>query len=157
VRVEGPKGGYGDAQPRDRVGEKKRASSPEHKTTLQPTSFAEELQSAVMEEVGEKVDFEELIKTVDECGRELLERPDARRLERYKAAIKRFVLAAIQKTYRVKVVEARGANPKLYVFIEKIEVKLAELTKTVLSSHRNPLRLLAQLEELRGLLLDLRT
>ncbi len=157
MRVEGPKGGYGEPQPRDRVGDKKRANAPAQSPSARPPSFAEELQNAVLDEVGEKPDFDELIKNVDECGRELLERPDSARLAKYKTAIKRFILAAIHKTYRVKVVEARGANPKLYVFIEKIQTKLDELTRTVLSSHRNPLRLLAQLEELRGLLLDLRT
>ncbi len=110
-----------------------------------------------MGDVPEQVNFEELIRSVDERGRELLLHPDSARLKKYREAVRRFILAAVRKTFRLKVVESRGAKPKIYVFIEKIQDKLDDVTREVLAAHRDPLKLLARLEELRGLLLDLKT
>ncbi len=155
MRVEGPHGSFGDTPPREKVGDKKKAGSSSRPAPY-AASFVAELQNAIADDVSEPVDFDELIRSVDESGRDLVDRPDAEHLKNYKSSVKRFVLAAVRRAYRVKLVESRTVNPKLYVFVEKIEVKIDQITRTVLASHRNPLRLLSQLEELRGLLLDLR-
>lgn len=154
MRVEGPQGRFGDGVQKDKVGGKKHAAA---SSGVHPSSFVEELQSAVEEEIHEEQDLNKLVAEVDDCGRKLLEKPDTRRLQDYKESVKRFMLAAIRRAYRVKVVEGRGPNPKIYIFVEKIELKLEDLAREVLSAHRQPLRMLAQLEELRGLLLDLQT
>lgn len=154
MRVEGPQGRFGDSLQKDKIGGKKQAPSA---PGVHPPSFVEELQAAVEEEAHEERDFSKLIADVDDCGRRLLEKPDTKRLREYRESVKRFMLAAVRRAYRVKVVEGRGPNPKIYIFVEKIEFKLEELAREVLSSHRQPLRMLAQLEELRGLLLDLQT
>jgi hypothetical protein len=116
----------------------------------------DELRAAIdADETGE-TDWTQLISEVDTTGRELLGHHDEQHLNAYKKAVRAFMTAAVKRAYRVRVVEGKGANPKLYVVVERVEAKLDELTKTVLAAQKNPLKLLAQMEELRGLLLDIK-
>jgi uncharacterized protein YaaR (DUF327 family) len=155
MRIEGPQGMFGDALPKDKVDKRKKAGNTG--SLSPPPSFVEELNAAVTEESVTDANFDTLISDVDTSGKELMAKQDEKNLKKYKDAVKRFLTAAVRKAYRIKVVEGRGPNPKLYVHIEKIESKLDDLTREVLASQKNPLRLLSSIEELRGLLLDLRT
>ncbi|MEK7765668.1 MAG: YaaR family protein [bacterium] len=157
MRVEGPVGGFSDTPGKERVGDKRRAPTSVKGPGARPPTFVEELQGALAEDASEDVDVEQLLADIDSSGKELTAKPTAERLKAYKESVKRFMLVAVRKTFRVQVVEGRGIHPKLYVMVEKIESRLDELARQVLTANRNPLRLLAQLEELRGLLLDLKT
>jgi uncharacterized protein YaaR (DUF327 family) len=159
IRIEGTPGQFGDLS-KERVGDKRKSGSASRASGAQPAGFAEELRAAVelsAEDPVQPVDWRELIARVDAAGRELLARPDAKRFAEYKKAVRGFLAAMIRRTYRVRLVEGRGPNPKLFVHVERIEAKLDEMARTVLASQASPLRLLAQVEELRGLLLDLRS
>jgi hypothetical protein len=154
MRVEGPPGQFGDPMGKEPVGKKKGHQAAPAGV---PPSFGEELASAVVEEAQPEVSLDQLIAIVDESGHELMRKPDPQRLKAYKDAVRKFMLAIIARSFKVKIIQSHGPNPKLYVFIEKIEVRLDEVTRIVLAANKDPLRLLAQLEELRGLLLDMRT
>jgi len=157
MRVQGAQGEFGSLPGKDPVTGRKRPGGGTRPAGQAAPSFLEELQeSLVVEAVPEEADLPRLIAEVDAAGRELLAHPDAARLRAYQKAVRAFLMGSVRKAYRIKVVEGRGPNPKLLVFVERVEAKLDELAKTVLSSQVNPLRLLAQLEELRGLLLDLK-
>lgn len=158
MRVAGAGGAFANLPEKDPIGAKKKAGQPARPAGSPPPTFIEELQAAVLEEETlDHVDFAVLIGDVDRDGRELLAHQDDAHLKKYRESVKKFLTAAVKMSYRVQVVEGRGPNPKLYVFVERIEGKLDELTRTVLASHKDPLRLLSQIEELRGLLLDLKT
>ncbi len=158
MRIAAPQGGFAGLPEKDPIGPKKKAGQPARPAGAPPPTFLEELQAAVGEtETLDHVDFAALIADVDRDGRELLAHQDDLHLKKYRDSVKRFLTAAVRKAYRVQVVEGRGPNPKLYVFVERIEGKLEELTRGVLATHKDPLRLLSQIEELRGLLLDLKT
>lgn len=153
MRVEGPLGGFGEL-PKEKVDHKKKPAP--SGSGVPPPSFVEELQAAAQEELPEKVDFQVLIADVEQAGRELLGQQSEEHLTKYKGAVKKFLGAAVKQSYQIKVTEGHGPNPKIYVSVEKIESKLDELLRSVLSAQKDPLRLLAQIEELHGLLLDLR-
>lgn len=155
MRVEGPRGPFGENPSKEKVGGKK-GSAPVPGST-NPPSFVEELQGAIVEEDKEESSLEQLMAAVEEEGKNLVARPDDKNLKAYREAVKRFLMASVRKAYRIKLVEGRGPNPKLYVSIERIENKLEDLARTVLSKQKQPLRILASVEELRGLLLDLKT
>jgi len=158
MRVAGPQGGFASLPEKDPIGSKKKTPASSRPAGSPPPTFLEELQAAVTEEESlEHVDLGKLIADVDRDGRDLLAHQDDEHLKRYRESVKKFLTAAVKKAYRVQVVEGRGPNPKLYVFVERIEGKLDELTRSVIATHKDPLRLLAQIEELRGLLLDLKT
>jgi hypothetical protein len=156
MRVEGPQGRFGDTPQKEKVDQRKRTGST-GSVSAKPPSFIEEIQAAVTDESLEEVNFDVLIADVDTAGRELMAKQDDANLKKYKKVVRRFLLLAVRKAYRVKVIEGRGPNPKLYVHVEKIEAKLDDLAREVLASQKNPLHLLAKIEELRGLLLDLKT
>ncbi len=158
MRIENPHGQFADVPGKDPVKDKRKSGSAARPgAAARPPDFTEELQAAVEgAEADGSVDWAVLVAELDRSGRELLERQDAKHLEAYKKSVKGFLTAAVRRTFRLKLVEGRGPNPKLYVQIERIEVKLDELARTVLAAHKSPLKLLAQVEELRGLLLDLK-
>lgn len=156
MRIERPLGGFGEPPSKDRIDPKKPSVLPARSADAKPLPFVEQLQDVVLEEAGREVDFQKLISEVDDAGRELIGHQDDAHLKKYKGAVKNFLMASVSRTYRLKVIEGKGPMPKLYVYVEKIEIKLDELTKKVLDAHKNPLRILEQLEELRGLLLDLK-
>lgn len=157
MRVEGATGRFGDTPGKEPIRDKKRVPAGSRPVPSRPPSFVEELQGALAEEPPGDRTVEQLIAEVDEAGKELLGRPNGDHLRRYREAVKNFLVVAVRRSFRVHVVEGRGAHPKLYVVVDKIESRLDELARQVLAAHRNPLRLLAQVEELRGLLLDLKT
>jgi len=157
MRVEGTPGQFSDLPSKEPVGGKRKPSSPGKPGAPKPASFVEELRSAVEADEATETDWPRLIQEVDTAGRELLAHQDEGHMTEYKKAVRAFMLAAVRRAYRVRVVEGRGPNPKLYIMVDKIEGKLDEMTRTVLSAQKNPLALLAQVEELRGLLLDLKT
>ena len=159
MRIDGgPHGSLPELPERGKISDKKKSGSAGRSGGGTPASFLEELQAAVeLEEEVSDANMPALIREVDAAGKEMLGRPEEETFKRYRKAVRTFLMAAVKRSFRLKVVEGRGANPKLYVFVEKVESKLDEIARQVLASHVNPLKLLAQVEELRGLLLDLRT
>lgn len=157
MRIENPHGQFADVPGKDPVKDKRKPGSAGKPGAPKPPDFIEELQTAVeTAEPETPLDWTVLVAELDRAGRELLEHQDAKHLDTYKKSVKAFLTAAVHRTYRLKMVEGRGPNPKLYVQIERIEVHLDELARTVLAAHKNPLKLLAQVEELRGLIFDLK-
>lgn len=156
MRVQGAPGEFSNLPGKDPVGSRKKPGAARVPGQAAP-SFLEELQETLaIEAVPEESDLPALIAAIDAAGRDLLAHPDAQRLRAYQKAVRTFLLGSVRKAFRAKVVEGRGANPKLYVFVERVEARLDDLARHVLGTQVNPLRLLAQLEELRGLLLDLK-
>ena len=156
MRVEGPRGPFREDPQKDKVGDKKKAAESIPGTTEAP-SFVQELSGALLDEEKQDESFEQMMAQVEEDGKLLIAHPDEKHLKTYRESIKKFLNAMIKKAFKIKVVEGRGPNPKLYVVIEKIEGKLEELAVNVLAQQKQPLRILAQVEELRGLLLDLKS
>jgi len=156
VRVEGPRGPFREDPQKDKVGDKKKQAESIPGTTA-PPSFVQELSGAMLDEEKQDENLDQMLAKVEEEGKLLVAHPNDKNLKSYREAVKKFLTAAIKKSFKIKVVEGRGPNPKLYVVIEKIEGKLEELAHNVLAQQKEPLRLLAQVEELRGLLLDLRS
>lgn len=156
MRVEGPRGPFREDPQKEKVGDKKKPLESIPGTTS-PPSFVQELSGAILDEEKQDESFEQMMAQVEEEGKLLVAHPDDKHLKSYRETVKKFLNAAIKRAFKIKVVEGRGPNPKLYVVIEKIEGKLEELAKNVLAQQKQPLRILAQVEELRGLLLDLKS
>ena len=156
MRVEGPRGPFREDPQKEKVGDKKKAQESIPGTSA-PPSFVQELSGAILDEEKQDESFDQMMAVIEEEGKQLIAHPDDKHLKTYREAVKKFLNAAIKKAFKIKIVEGRGPNPKLYVVIEKIEGKLEELALNVLAQQKQPLRILAQVEELRGLLLDLKS
>lgn len=156
MRVDGPRGPFRDEPQKEKITDKKKQAESVPGTSA-PPSFVQELSGALLDEEKQEESFEQMMAQVEEEGKLLVAHPDEKHLKLYRESVKKFLNAMIKKAFKIKVVEGRGPNPKLYVVIEKIEGKLEELAVNVLAQQKQPLRILAQVEELRGLLLDLKS
>ncbi len=103
------------------------------------------------------LELDKLIDQVDKVGKKFSNNPDIQNLQEYKSLIKAFLDTMIQKMYKIK--EKMGhrswVKQKVFITVEKINEKLEQLTKFVLEKQTENINLLATLDEIRGLLVDL--
>lgn len=106
--------------------------------------------------------LEEVIREIDEQAERFLKKPVMEELARYKELIKNFIRSALSATFRIeervptvfaKTIEKKK---KIYIIAEMINGKMDELTREVLSSQRDALKLSSKIDEIRGLLMDLK-
>lgn len=104
-----------------------------------------------------KLELDKLIEEIDLAGKEFAQNPTLDSLKKYKTLIKSFLELVVKNIYKVK--EKFGKRywlkQKVYVIIEKINHKLEKLTNYILKKESEHIDLLATLDEIRGLLIDL--
>lgn len=104
-----------------------------------------------------EADLDELAQRIDATGRRLARslRPDD--LAAYRDQVRRFIDLATSGLYRLKRERGwdRGGRQKMYVLVQQIDGRLAELTDMVLGGQADHLVIAARLDEIRGLILDL--
>lgn len=104
-----------------------------------------------------KLELDRLIEEIDLAGKEFAQNPTLDSLRKYKTLIKSFLELVVKNIYKVK--EKFGKRywlkQKVYVIIEKINHKLEKLTNYILEKESEHIDLLATLDEIRGLLIDL--
>jgi hypothetical protein len=97
---------------------------------------------------------------MDELGRQgekLAGSQNFDELGKYKALVKEFMFKATQGIGKLKLTDggSQGRSGKVHVILQKVDAGLEELTREVLAKQSTPLALLARLDQIRGLLLDL--
>ena len=104
-----------------------------------------------------KLELDQLIEQIDKVGKKFARDANINNLKEYKSLIKAFLDTVINKMYRVK--EKYGhrswVKQKVFIIVEKINKKLELLTKFILEKENENINLLATLDEIRGLLIDL--
>lgn len=118
--------------------------------------FEEELKKVQGSQLQNQL--ENLLKEIENQGKKLSETQTVRELKKYKDMIKNFLSEAVRKTYALKDEASwdRRGRHKVYTTIEKVNQKLEELTTAVLGQQENQLDLLKRVDEIRGLLIDLK-
>ena len=96
---------------------------------------------------------------ITEQGKRLSRTPTYRELRVYRELIRQFVLEAVQNTYVLQNRTGwdRRGRQKIYTLVQKIDTVLAELTELVKDGQENQLEILAKLDVIRGMLVDLYT
>lgn len=97
---------------------------------------------------------------MDELGRQgerLAGSQNFDELGKYKALVKEFMVKATQGIGRLKLTDggSQGRSGKVHVILQKVDAELEALTREVLAKQSTPIALLARLDQIRGLLLDL--
>ena len=90
-------------------------------------------------------------------GRVLSDRCDILELKRYKEMVAEFMHEAVRFAFEYKkqsTLDARGRH-RLFALIKRINLKLEELTQLMLSGEAGNLEIMAAVDELRGMLLDI--
>ena len=133
---------------------KKSGKSVHHSLDIVQSRFYDELKIAETENVH--IDFENLVAEISRQGKKFAHNPTYEELKIYKSMVMEFMRHV---TERMLAVEHRtGGSPmrqKIYTVTKLIDKKLDALTKLVLTQQAQNITLLATLDEIRGLLIDL--
>jgi uncharacterized protein YaaR (DUF327 family) len=98
-----------------------------------------------------------LLDKIDAQGVELKKSPAVEGIKRYRQLVREFMDEALHNSYQVDA-ETKwdySGNRKEYVIVKKVNQFLEELTDTFVSQEKPQIDLIAKLDEIRGLLVDL--
>lgn len=104
-----------------------------------------------------KEKLENLLKDITEQGKKLSETLNIKDLKRYKELIRGFLNEAVNKMYRLKEEAGwdRRGRHKIYTVIQSVDRELENLTGMMLAEQKDKVAILAKLDEIRGMLLDI--
>jgi len=120
-------------------------------------SFRRELVKARAE--GWEEELAELADRIDRQGRRLVETMALKDLVDYQNLVRDFMSIVVTRLYRLREETGRDrkGRQRLYLLVEEIQHRLRELVSMVIEKEQPRLEVLAKLDEIRGLLLDLYT
>ncbi|TDX51307.1 YaaR family protein [Orenia marismortui] len=116
------------------------------------SNFLEELEKVHGQQIKGRLD--ELLDLIDEQGDRLSKHRTFKELVRYKKMIRKFIGEATEKMYNVE----ENYSPiqgKIHTIVKSVDNSLEDLTKMILKDQTDQLDILAKLDEVRGMLLDL--
>ena len=120
-----------------------------------PVSFSREMSQLTRANCEQKLN--EMNRSITEQGTQMARRCDLLELKRYKEMVAEFMYEAVRFSYEFKkqsMLDARGRH-RIFTLIKRINAKLEELTTQMLSGESDNLAVMAAVDELRGMLLDL--
>jgi uncharacterized protein YaaR (DUF327 family) len=131
--------------------------------TAKKDQFAELLRNTVREieppqeyPVSEET-IEKLLDAVHTAGDELKDRPFPEEISRYKQAVRNFLHYVVENGYNLEEATS-GVNilkRKKFIIIQVVDKKLEELALGLLKNQTSQIALLARIDEIAGLLVDL--
>ena len=123
------------------------------------SKFMEELKKASFKEEDDKrKTLDEILQNLDEQGRKFQDKPTMEELLKYKALVRKFLDRTVRQS--LKIHDHKGTRKvtgqKLYKQIEIIDQKLSDLTLCIIQKEGKNINLMSKLDEIRGLLIDLK-
>lgn len=115
--------------------------------------FYDELNFAETQQL--RIEFDELVDEITKQGEKFSKNPTHEELSIYKSMIKQFLKHATDNMFRVEYHTGGRMKQKIYTLMKIIDEKLEALTRLVLDQQTKNIDLLATLDEIRGLLIDL--
>lgn len=115
-----------------------------------------------IESFDEDSDLEDLLDDVHQFGEKLVNFPSINTVEKYKKSVRNFIHYVLKQAVKVESIEGAKFNrfkpsnkQKRYTLISVIDDKLDKLAAGILMNQGKQLDLLAKVEEINGLLVDL--
>jgi uncharacterized protein YaaR (DUF327 family) len=98
-----------------------------------------------------------LLQQIDDAGAELKKAPTPSSLRRYRKLVQAFMKETLNQSYTINQRTSwdRSGNRKVFTTVKKVNESLEALADEVLSKEKGQIDLVAKLDEIRGLLLDL--
>jgi uncharacterized protein YaaR (DUF327 family) len=147
---------------KDKKGVKKSESSP---AVFESFVESETLTASAVKGIDafdEDSDLEDFLDDVHQNGEKLLKDPGYASIENYKKSVRNFIHYVLQQAVKVESVEGAKFNrfkpsnkQKRYTLISVIDDKLDKLAAGILMNQGRQMDLLAKVEEINGLLVDL--
>lgn len=126
----------------------------QHPVNVVHSRFYDELKIAETESIH--VAFDNLIEEIKKQGEKFAKNPNLEELKLYKSMIMEFLKYVTEHMYAVEHhTGGTRMRQKIYTVTKIIDEKLDALTQFVLSQQAQNINLLATLDEIRGLLIDL--
>jgi uncharacterized protein YaaR (DUF327 family) len=91
---------------------------------------------------------------IDEQGKRLLKHPIRAEVERYRALVGKFIKEAMNQMVQIE--KRSDRRNRAFTLIKEIDKKLAELTEMMVDGQAKQLDVLAKLQEIQGMLVDLK-
>ncbi len=97
-----------------------------------------------------------LIVEIEEKGKKLLSSKGHKDFEDYKDSVKKFVKKAVQSSFKVEEKQSQKKDGKfvVYLTVEKVDEALENLAQLLVAGQQSPMKVVAALNEVRGLLMD---
>ncbi len=97
-----------------------------------------------------------LIVEVEERGKRLYATKGRKEFEDYKGAVKKFMQKVVNGSFRMEESHGQKKDGKfvIYLTMQKVDEALENLGQMLLAGQQDSMRILAALDEIRGLLLD---
>ncbi|HOQ17051.1 MAG TPA: YaaR family protein [Defluviitaleaceae bacterium] len=144
-----------------KVGPVQTANITEVKTVKEKVTekdFAFTLLSKIDEsELQEKL--ERMIEEITVQGKKLAEHMDIKDLKKYRAMVADFMNEVVSRSHkfsRENFLDKRGRH-RVYGIVKKVNDNLDELAQEIIKKEKDHLKILAKVDEIRGLLLDIIT
>lgn len=141
-----------------KVNEVQQAAPVQQTQTAQPTddSFKFMLASNIEEEgLAERLNL--MMEEIVMQGDKIVKRMDVRDMRRYRTLIKEFMNEIVNRSHkfsRENFLDRRGRH-RVYGIIRLVDEKLDELAQELVSEECDKIAILAKVDEIRGLLLDI--
>ncbi|MDH4127729.1 MAG: YaaR family protein [Spirochaetota bacterium] len=117
---------------------------------LEKGSFAQEIKNNYRSQLEGEIS--DLIEKLEISGKRFSENPNVDNLTIYKKNVQSFLSFATKNSYQIKEVYGRRVD---YKIVNTINSKLEELSQQVISQEVPRMSLLAKIDEIRGLIIDL--
>ena len=113
--------------------------------------------SAETSDINTDEELRAVIDSIHQLGENLLKYPGPDILAQYKQSVRDFIAHVTRKTYSTEEYVSRKniLKQKRYVLIQTIDTKLDALSRTILSSQKQQVDMLSNIEEIQGLLIDM--
>ena len=133
---------------------KKPSKKVNHPLNIIQSRFYDELKIAETEDI--KISFDNLVQAISKQGEKFSKNPTYSELKIYKSMIMEFLKYVTEHMYQVEhYTSGNHIKQKIYTVTKIIDERLNALSKLVLNQQSSNIDLLATLDEIRGLLVDL--
>ena len=108
---------------------------------------------------GFKEKLKNLLERIDMQSQKLSERMDIGELKRYRTLVKEFLDISLKNSthfHKEHTLDSKGRH-RIFAIVKKVDTELETLTREVLKQQKDNINVLAKLDDIRGLLLDIMT
>ena len=110
-------------------------------------------------EGGFREKLKNLLERIDIQSQRLSERMDIGELKRYRSLVREFLDISIKHSsqfHKEHTLDSKGRH-RIFAVVKKVDTELENLTREVLRQQKDNIRVLAKIDDIRGLLLDIIT
>jgi uncharacterized protein YaaR (DUF327 family) len=140
-----------------KAGKKERAQRKTFSEMVESAAAGEGMTAEDLVEENHRRSVEELLDGIFSAGDELKKNPTVNRVKEYRQRVRAFIKYAVARMIALEETTS-GANimkRKRFTIVKVIDGKLEALAASVLSHQKEQLSILAQIDEINGLLVDL--